>query len=141
MSRLNVKYLQMPKHLRDSIICSTFSDTLKEQYGMPSTRVIKGDTVRVMRGEYSGIEGKVDKINTERGTLAIEGIQREKIRGGNVKVQIHASNVLITGLNLGDKYRQTRLSRNSQTKSNTEEKIKLSSKDMPTESKSKDRVE
>ena len=94
----------------------------------------------MMRGEYSGIEGKVDKINTERGTLAIEGIQREKIRGGNVKVQIHASNVLITGLNLGDKYRQTRLSRNSQTKSNTEEKIKLSSKDMPTESKSKDRV-
>jgi large subunit ribosomal protein L24 len=71
--------------------------------------VIKGDTVKVMRGEYTGIEGKVEKVNTERGTLAIEGVQREKIKGGNVKVQIHASNVTIVGLNLQDKYRQAKL--------------------------------
>jgi large subunit ribosomal protein L24 len=141
MSRLNVKYLQMPKHLRDSTICSTFSDSLKEQYGTASARVIKGDTVRVTRGEYSGIEGKVDKINTERGTLAIEGIQREKIRGGNVKVQIHASNVLITGLNLNDKDRQTRLSRKLETGSKMEEKTKSAPKDKPAEIKSKDRAE
>jgi len=62
-----------------------------------------------MRGEYTGIEGKVEKVNTERGTLAIEGVQREKIKGGNVKVQIHASNVTIVGLNLQDKYRQAKL--------------------------------
>jgi large subunit ribosomal protein L24 len=62
-----------------------------------------------MRGEYTGIEGKVEKVNTERGTLAIEGVQREKIKGGNVKVQIHASNVTILGLNLQDKYRQAKL--------------------------------
>jgi large subunit ribosomal protein L24 len=62
-----------------------------------------------MRGEYTGIEGKVEKVNTQRGTLAIEGVQREKIKGGNVKVQIHASNVTIVGLNLQDKYRQARL--------------------------------
>jgi len=62
-----------------------------------------------MRGEYTGIEGKVEKVNTERGTLAIEGVQREKIKGGNVKVQIHASNVTIVGLNLQDKYRQATL--------------------------------
>jgi len=71
--------------------------------------VIKGDTVKVMRGEYTGIEGKVEKVNTERGTLAIEGVQREKIKGGNVKVQIHASNVTILSLNLQDKYRQTKI--------------------------------
>jgi large subunit ribosomal protein L24 len=71
--------------------------------------VIKGDTVKVMRGEYTGIEGKVEKVNTQRGTLAIEGVQREKIKGGNVKVQIHASNVTILSLNLQDKYRQNKL--------------------------------
>ena len=68
--------------------------------------MIKGDTVRVMRGEYNGIEGKMESVNTMTGTLAIEGIQREKVRGGNVKVKIHSSNVLITNLNLNDKYRQ-----------------------------------
>jgi large subunit ribosomal protein L24 len=74
-----------------------------------------------MRGEYSGIEGKVEKVNTKRGTLAIEGIQREKVRGGNVKVQIHASNVMIVGLNLDDKYRQNKLSTTLETKPIAEE--------------------
>lgn len=91
------------------MIHSTLADNLREEYGRRSIRVIKGDNVRVMRGEYNGIEGKIEKVNTQRGTLAIEGIQREKVRGGNVKVQIHASNVKIIGLNLDDKTRGNRL--------------------------------
>ena len=51
------------------------------------------------------IEGKVEKVNTERSTLSIEGVQREKIRGGKVKVQVHASNVQIISLNTDDDYR------------------------------------
>jgi len=62
-----------------------------------------------MRGEYSGIEGKVESVDTMTRGLAIEGIQREKVRGGNVKVRIHSSNVMITNMNLDDKYRQERL--------------------------------
>ena len=91
------------------MIHSTLAENLREEYGRRSIRVIKGDNVRVMRGEYNGIEGKIEKVNTHRGTLAIEGIQREKVRGGNVKVQIHASNVKIIGLNLDDKKRENRL--------------------------------
>jgi large subunit ribosomal protein L24 len=98
-----------PKHIRDKSICSTLTDDLREQYNRRSIRVIKGDTVRVMRGEYTGIEGKVEKVNTRRGTLSIEGVQREKVRGGNVKVQIHSSNVRVSGLNLDDKYRQNKI--------------------------------
>jgi large subunit ribosomal protein L24 len=98
-----------PKHVRDKNICSTLTDDLREQYRRRSIRVIKGDTVRVMRGEYTGIEGKVEKVNTTRGTLSIEGVKREKVRGGNVKVQIHSSNVRVSGLNLDDKYRQDRV--------------------------------
>jgi large subunit ribosomal protein L24 len=101
--------LQTPKHVRDAMIHSTLADNLREEYRRRSIRVIKGDNVRVMRGEYNGIEGKIEKVNTQRGTLAIEGIQREKVRGGNVKVQIHASNVKIIGLNLDDKKRENRL--------------------------------
>ena len=44
-------------------------------------------------------------MNTVRSTLSIEGVQREKIRGGKVKVQIHASNVQIISLNTDDEYR------------------------------------
>lgn len=110
MVNTNVKLLHIPKHVRDAMIGSTLADSLRQQYRTHSARVTKGDTVKVMRGEYAGIEGKVEKVNTKRGTLAIEGVQREKVRGGNVKVQIHASNVMIVGFNLDDKYRQNRLS-------------------------------
>ena len=109
MANINSKMLRTPKHVRDAMIHSTLADNLREEHGRRSIRVIKGDNVRVMRGEYNGIEGKIEKVNTQRGTLAIEGIQREKVRGGNVKVQIHASNVKIIGLNLDDKKRENSL--------------------------------
>jgi len=109
MAKINPKFLHLPKHVRDSMIGSTLADNLREQYGRRSARIVKGDSVKVLRGEYSGIEGKVEKVNTVRGTLSIEGVQREKVRGGNVKVQIHSSNVIITGMNLDDKYRQNKL--------------------------------
>lgn len=123
MVTINPKMLHVPKHVRDAMICSSLADNLREQYTRKSVRVKKGDNVRVMRGEYSGIEGKIEKVNTQRGTLAIEGVQREKVRGGNVKVQIHASNVQIIGLNLEDKLRVNRLHGDKNT-----EKVKLNNK-------------
>jgi large subunit ribosomal protein L24 len=125
MKKNNPKLLHLPSHLRDKRIGSTLSDNLREQYGTRSCRLIKGDTVRVVRGEYSGIEGKVEKVNTKRGTLSIEGIQREKVKGGNVKVQIHSSNLIITGLNLDDKYRKNKLQNNvKQSKENADQSDK-----------------
>jgi len=98
-------YNLISKHKRDKFLGANLSENLREQHSRRSMRVIKGDTVRILRGEYVGIEGKVEKVNTERSTLSIEGVQREKIRGGNVKVQIHASNVQLISLNTDDEYR------------------------------------
>ncbi|HXV87780.1 MAG TPA: 50S ribosomal protein L24 [Nitrososphaeraceae archaeon] len=98
-------YKLISKHKRDKFLGANLSENLREQHNKRSMRVIKGDTVRILRGEYVGIEGKVEKVNTEKSTLSIEGVQREKIRGGNVKVQVHASNVQIISLNTDDDYR------------------------------------
>jgi large subunit ribosomal protein L24 len=122
MAGINPKFLHIPKHIRDRMVGSSLSPNLREQFGT-SIRVIKGDAVKVMRGEYSGIEGKVEKVNTKKGTLSIEGIQREKVRGGNVKVQIHASNVFVSTLNLDDKYRKHKIqSNNIKTPSSQDER-------------------
>lgn len=102
-------FLLIKKHKRDKTIGSMLSKDLRKQYSKRHLRVRKGDTVKVMRGEFKGIEGKVEKVNTERGALSIEGIQREKIRGGNVKIQIHSSNVMITSIYSDDKYRVAKL--------------------------------
>ena len=112
--------------MRDRSIAAHLGDNLRQQYRLRSYRVIKGDTVRVVRGEYNGIEGKVESVDTMTGGLAIEGIQREKVRGGNVKVRIHSSNVMITSMNLDDKYRQERLQdQSSKEKSKTRRRARI----------------
>src|SRR5437867_1619465 len=98
-------YKLISKHKREKLLGANLSENLRKQHNKRSMRVIKGDTVRILRGEYVGVEGKVEKVNTERSTLSIEGVQREKIRGGKVKVQIHASNVQIISVNTDDDYR------------------------------------
>jgi large subunit ribosomal protein L24 len=112
-------YKLISKHKRDKLLGANLSANLREQHKKRSMRVIKGDTVRILRGEYVGIEGKVEKVNTERSTLSIEGVQREKIRGGNVKVQVHASNVQIISLNTDDDYRLKGIPKPSDNDTNT----------------------
>jgi large subunit ribosomal protein L24 len=100
-----------PAHRRSRNIGANLSPVLRTQYGIRSIRVKQGDTVKVMRGEYKGIEGKVNKVHTEEGALRIEGIQREKSKGGNVPVFVHASKVMVVSLSLDDKWRQAILER------------------------------
>ncbi|MGH9934446.1 MAG: 50S ribosomal protein L24 [Nitrososphaerales archaeon] len=100
-----------PAHRRSRSIGATLSPDLRAQYGIRSIRVKQGDGVKVMRGEYKGIEGKVNKVHAEEYGVAIEGIQREKARGGNVPVLVHPSKVMVVSLNLDDKWRQAMLER------------------------------
>jgi large subunit ribosomal protein L24 len=118
-------YKLISKHKRGKLLGANLSENLREQYSKRSMRVIKGDTVRILRGEYVGIEGKVEKVNTERSTLSIEGVQREKIRGGNVKVQIHASNVQIISVNTDDEYRMKGAQKAKEKKSKVKKGKKL----------------
>jgi large subunit ribosomal protein L24 len=122
-------YNLISKHKREKLLGANLSENLRKQHNKRSMRVIKGDTVRILRGEYVGVEGKVEKVDTERSTLSIEGVQREKIRGGKVKVQIHASNVQIISLNTDDEYRMkgTQKAKDKNAKVKTGKEIKKSS--------------
>jgi large subunit ribosomal protein L24 len=114
---------------KKSTVYSNLSEDLKKQYNKRSVSVIKGDTVKIMRGEYKGVEGKVEKINTESGRLSIEGVQREKIKGGQVKVQIHASNVVISSLKLDDDFRKNKIeNKEKDNKSNEKNRNKSDKK-------------
>src|SRR5919198_4984379 len=122
LARLSPKHIHLAKHDRDKMLGAVLDDSLRRQYNRKSLRVIKGDSVRVIRGEYKGVEGKVDKVDTEHATFHIEGIQKEKIRGGKVKVPIHSSKVMVITLNLEDKYRSNKLQGRSKTESVSSEK-------------------
>src|SRR5579885_3492249 len=98
-----------PMHLVSKQLAAPLSDELQQKYHKSNARVVEGDSVKVLRGEFKGIEGKVTSVSTEKRGIAIEGIKREKLKGGNVDIYIHPSNVIVTALNLEDKWRQNRL--------------------------------
>ncbi len=121
--------IQKENRKKNILVYSNLSNDLKKQYNKRSTSVIKGDTVKIMRGEYKGVEGKVEKINTGKGKLSIEGVQREKIKGGQVKVQIHSSNVILSSLKLDDNYRKNKIENKEQiNKSKNKSKQKAEKK-------------
>lgn len=71
--------------------------------------MVKGDMVKIMRGDFAGQTGKVRKVNVKEGTVEIEGITITKADGKKVSRPIHASNLLITKLNLADPWRRRKI--------------------------------
>jgi len=80
-----------------------------------------GDTVRVMRGDRKGFEGKVTRVDRKKYRVFVEGLTREKVDGSTIQIPVHPSKVMITALNLDDKWRREALKRFAPTEE--EEKI------------------
>ncbi len=101
----NQQNYQAVQQIRSKRVGTNISKQLRQKYTHRSIRIVTGDTVKVVRGEYKGIEGKVTKIIIDKSSVAIEGIKKEKLKGGKFDVLIHSSNVIITSLNTDDKWR------------------------------------
>ncbi|MEM3507070.1 MAG: 50S ribosomal protein L24 [Candidatus Bathyarchaeia archaeon] len=100
-----------PIHLRRKLLSCHLSTELRAKYNTRAFPVRVGDTVKVLRGDFKGIEGKVTEVDTKNISIYIEGVTREKVSGTTVKVPIHPSKVMITNLNLEDKLRIKALER------------------------------
>ncbi|RMW33951.1 MAG: 50S ribosomal protein L24 [Nitrosopumilus sp.] len=88
---------------------SALSKDLHKKYGKRSVRVIEGDSVTILRGEFKGVDGKVAEVSTAKSSVAIEGVKKEKTKGDKFDVFIHTSNLLVTSLNTDDKWRMAKL--------------------------------
>ena len=95
-----------PAHLRHKFMAAPLSQELISSKGAKALPVRKGDTVRIMRGDNKGFEGKVSRIDLKRYRIFIEGLTREKVDGTNIFVSVHPSKVMIKNLKLDDKWRQ-----------------------------------
>jgi len=96
-------------HTRSKQLSSQLSEELRKKYGKKSVRVIEGDSIKIVRGEFKGVDGKISKISTKKSSVAVEGVKKEKTKGDKFDVYIHTSNLLVTGLNTDDKWRIAKL--------------------------------
>ena len=95
--------------IRSKQLGSSLSKDLQKKYGKKSTRAIVGDTITILRGEFKGVSGKITKISTEKTSVTIEGVKKEKTKGDKFDVYIHTSNLVVTALNSSDKWRIAKL--------------------------------
>ena len=98
-----------PLHKRRKWISAHLEENLLLKYDKRGVPVIKGDTVKVMRGSFKGHEDKVAHINISRRQVEIEGMTMTKADNKKIAKPIHASNLMITKLNLTDKWRRSKL--------------------------------
>lgn len=84
---------------------------LREKYGKRNLPIRTGDTVKVMRGDNLGKEGKVVGVDSKKIIIEIEGVTVTKADGTEVPRPIHPSKVMITKLELKDKEREETLGR------------------------------
>jgi len=91
--------------------------------GAKTLPVRKGDTVRVVRGDHSGFEGKVNRVDLKRYRIFLEGLTREKVDGTNIFVSIHPSKVIIKSLKLDDKWRKAILENKKEQRAKKEAKV------------------
>jgi len=98
-------------HQKHKLLHATLSPDLRKKYGKRAIRVVKGDTVKIMRGDFEGHEGKVERVDMKKLAIFIEGVTVSKADGTEILRPVYPSNVMITKLNLDDKRREEILRR------------------------------
>ena len=98
-----------PLHRRRKWLAAHLDEPLLLKYDRRSLPVVKGDTVKIMRGIFRGHVNKVIKVDVKRGFVEVEGAIMTKADGKKVAKPIHPSNLLITKLNLTDPWRRKKL--------------------------------
>lgn len=100
---------QAPTHVRRARVSSHLDEPLLLKYNTRSATVRKGDTVRVMRGEYAGTSGKVIEVDTRSGKVTVDGVTVTKADATQKPRPLDPSNLVITKLNLDDPKRREKL--------------------------------
>jgi len=111
-----------PLHVRHKMVSVHLNETLRKRYGKRNIPIRKGDEVKIMKGEFKGKTGKIDKVDLKKLRVLIEGIYRTKKDGTKVNVYFNPSNLMIKNLNLEDGKRKKALERKVVVSSKSEGK-------------------
>jgi large subunit ribosomal protein L24 len=118
-----------PLHVKHKFLSAHLSKDLRERFGKRSVSVRKGDEVVVMKGEFRGFRGNVDRVDMSESKIYVDGMKRKKVDGSEVSVPIDPSNVMITKLILEDKMRQAVFERAAKPEAKPQQKPKAEKKE------------
>ena len=96
-------------------MASPLDANLAKKYMVNAMPVRSEDEVKVTRGKFKGVQGKVTGVYRKKYVVHVEKCTRDKSNGQNIPVGINASNLVITNLKM-DKCRRKILQRRKITK-------------------------
>ena len=103
--------LSSPLHIKQKFVHSHLSKELSKKYAKRSIGLRKGDKVKIMRGQFKKHQGKIEKIDLNRTRVFVSGVEITKKDGTKKLLALQPSNLMITELNLDDKFRQETMER------------------------------
>ena len=104
----------LPTHKARARMASHLDEPLLLKYNTRSITLRKGDTVRIMRGEFAGTSGKVLEVDTRTGKVTVDGVTVSKAKATQVARPLDPSNLVITKLDLTDPKRREALGASEQ---------------------------
>jgi len=94
-----------PAHIRGRFLSAPLSKDLKKKHNVNAVRVRTEDIVMVLRGQFKGKSGAVERVDVSREKIYIVGVETIKKDGAKTSYPIHPSNVVITAFKSDDKKR------------------------------------
>lgn len=94
-----------PLHIKSKFLAANLSKELRKKYLTRSMQLRKGDKVRVVRGQFRGTIGKVNRADIKKNRVYVDKVEQKKADGSSAPYPIHPSKLMIIELNLEDKRR------------------------------------
>jgi len=104
--------MNAPLHLRKAFVSVHLAKPLREKYKIRAIPVKKGDSVKILRGQFKKKTGKVNRVDLKATKIFIDGIDATKKDGSKVPYPMNPSNLMLQDLDLEDKIRKAKVERN-----------------------------
>ncbi len=88
--------IKAPMHITGHNLNAHLSKELREKLKTRSLRVRKGDTVKIISGQFKGKSGTVERVIPGNAKIFIGGVELVKKNGGKIQYPIIPSKVVIT---------------------------------------------
>lgn len=126
-------------HRKQQDLAGNANKKLRQQLGVRSIALRKGDTVKVARGTKKGTSGKITAVDYQKGVIFIDKLSRKKASGEEIPMPVHASKTLVVEIDKSDakRFRGKKIQREEKK----EEKKKEEKKEEPKKEKEKTQKE
>jgi large subunit ribosomal protein L24 len=111
-----------PLHIKQKMLHTHLSPTLRKKYETRNTQIKKGDKIKILRGQFSKKEGKVNRVDLKNEKVFVDGIEIAKKDGPKIPFPLRSSNLMIVELDLSDKKRKQKLEKSFVGKTTNESK-------------------